>query len=187
MDSICCFTKKEYNQRGEAMSDKIEELIEDFEITINMDEGDGTRIKEVRSALLSEYRRMESELASQVSQVDEANQLDDFVTSCIEYSDGKLSSLEVVRDIYKRLHDTINELLTEREAHRWIPVSERLPEEKKVIDYVLVIEDCGYITKARYSHTYTQWHDGDGVTLNYVTHWKPLPAAPESEENHGRK
>ena len=74
--------------------------------------------------------------------------------------------------------DAIEEL--EKAAPRWIPMTERLPEEGK---FVLV-----------YGDLYPNKHDGSVIAVskrmdwNYwqgfgrernITHWMPLPSAPE--------
>ncbi|HHK9580528.1 TPA: DUF551 domain-containing protein [Citrobacter braakii] len=67
----------------------------------------------------------------------------------------------------------------------WIPVSERIPDNT---EFVLCIEKrAGYGT---YGQPFVCWHDGDGWVgkTNYrplVTHWMPLPAAPQQEVNRG--
>jgi len=64
-------------------------------------------------------------------------------------------------------------------APRWIPVEERLPE---VAGWYLAFEArqqwFGHFDPEYGSES---WHDSDGY-LNQVTHWMPLPDAPEKEE-----
>lgn len=65
------------------------------------------------------------------------------------------------------------------EAAQWIPVSERLPEPWK---WVLCYCRAGIIEMLRYDHLMDEW---GASTLSrvymkdYVTHWMPLPEAPE--------
>ena len=71
--------------------------------------------------------------------------------------------------------DRVAALLRSRMAERWIPVSERLPEEGV---YVLAANGP------------TQWIvRRNGITWNKphfqgkaITHWRPLPSAPDTEK-----
>lgn len=80
--------------------------------------------------------------------------------------------------------------------HRWIPVTERLPEEMdrscggwsaeiRPSDDVLVWLSSEKIQSvAWYSHTYNEWTTVDENTVYYfgeVTHWMPLPEPPKEE------
>ena len=71
---------------------------------------------------------------------------------------------------------------------RWIPVTERLPENNHV-----VIVSGGI---ARWRDPCPEWPDGQFFTLTgerwpglpiqwEVTHWMPLPAQPSSDATHG--
>lgn len=72
----------------------------------------------------------------------------------------------------KKIVAWLTELQERREADRWIPVTERLPEKE---GRCLVFTDYGDVTMDSY-------RDGMFVcNLGNVTHWKPLPKAPESE------
>lgn len=63
------------------------------------------------------------------------------------------------------------ELLALREANRWIPVSERLPDERALAFTPTQEETVRYrIAPAGLSRTMID-----------ATHWRPLPAAPEGK------
>ncbi|WP_354689313.1 DUF551 domain-containing protein [Citrobacter portucalensis] len=65
----------------------------------------------------------------------------------------------------------------------WVPVSERMPNDK---DFVWC---WGYISgwtesdgfEAYYDATRNKWWTIDDETVRKVTHWMPLPAAPQQE------
>ena len=71
------------------------------------------------------------------------------------------------------------ELRKAREAQRWIPVTERLPEE---FSSVIVYRKTKTYSMLHYSsalgfHFYdSEWGD---VTVDNVTHWMPLPEPPK--------
>lgn len=75
----------------------------------------------------------------------------------------------------------------------WIPVSERMPE---VDDWVMAFHIDGYQRIAKWTSTsgnyhmrnYTHCWDYDGNDSDpegSITHWMPLPAAPQQEVNSG--
>ncbi|HBR0983355.1 TPA: DUF551 domain-containing protein [Klebsiella pneumoniae] len=64
-------------------------------------------------------------------------------------------------------------------ADRWIPVSERIPDNTEPVLCIEKRADFG-----TYGQPFVCWHDGGGWVgkTNYrpiVTHWMPLPAAPQ--------
>lgn len=64
-------------------------------------------------------------------------------------------------------------------ADRWIPVSERIPDNAEPVLCIEKRADFG-----TYGQPFVCWHDGGGWVgkTNYrpiVTHWMPLPAAPQ--------
>ena len=66
----------------------------------------------------------------------------------------------------------------------WIPVSERLPEEGG--RYWCYVEEQNSLGKSHYQWN-CSWNEGawsDKALTGRVTHWMPLPAAPQ-EVNHG--
>lgn len=65
----------------------------------------------------------------------------------------------------------------ESQIPRWIPVEERLPEEKAIVTACIknrrVFPDVFYIEGC--------WYSAKGI-VEGVTHWMPLPTKPEDEE-----
>ena len=68
------------------------------------------------------------------------------------------------------------------EVERWIPVSERLPkwfDEVMFFDALAETITMGYLHKEQWtSIDMLFWHDDN---FGRVTHWMPLPPAPEVE------
>ncbi len=61
----------------------------------------------------------------------------------------------------------IKQLQAELDKHRWIPVSERLPEN---IPITLVLFDSGNIIQA----ICADWVNIEGKLNEHITHWKPI-------------
>ena len=61
-------------------------------------------------------------------------------------------------------------------AQRWIPVNERVPEPNTE---TLVLTDAGSIRQGYIGHATGHWCSGGFVMVPTVTHWLPLPAAPQ--------
>ena len=94
---------------------------------------------------------------------------------------GALVDEETIRDALA--------LLKEQEA-RWIPVTERLPEEKinpntRDFEYVLCATVFGDVRPYKYGAPIGQgeahFWNGAGYVDAYVTHWMPLPEPPKEE------
>lgn len=85
------------------------------------------------------------------------------------------------------------EIAVLQEKTRWIPVTERLPEENE--PYIVSCDDSmcphdegiwyarGVVVVAEYYNGAWTWDEnGTEYSLeNIVTHWMPLPAGPEVE------
>lgn len=114
---------------------------------------------------------------------------DDITDEMLEHvikSDGLVST-----PFYK---DICAELLQRRQADRWIPVEERLPEEgeyvsvlfgkdeKTIGSWFTETETEEYETIGFEYKQWEVWNFGDNK-FRYVddppTHWRPLPAPPE--------
>lgn len=73
------------------------------------------------------------------------------------------------------------ELAELREANRWIPVSERLPEKEG--DYLGYYSLEKVTFKARYRHgEWSALSNESYSALWRVTHWKPMPEPPQKGE-----
>ena len=73
---------------------------------------------------------------------------------------------------------------------RWIPVTERLPEEQinpntQDFEYVLCVTIWGDVRPFKYGTPIGQkeahFWNGAGYVDAYVTHWMPLPTPPKEE------
>ena len=73
--------------------------------------------------------------------------------------------------------------LREQEERRWIPVTERLPEQTLPPHDVLVYHDLGcgmFVDRAWYNYDRHRWYSVLGTKLK-VTHWMPLPEPPKED------
>ena len=71
------------------------------------------------------------------------------------------------------------ELSRLKAQQRWIPVTERLPED----DDDVLIMSSGSISMGYYSTYNEYWADYINVYDDNVTHWMPLPEPPKEDEN----
>lgn len=79
------------------------------------------------------------------------------------------------RELNDFLRDKVKEL--EAQAHKWISVEERLPEEEvQVLVYGRIFMDIGWILDSKWKSEYINAYDDDEIT-----HWMPLPEAPKEE------
>lgn len=67
-----------------------------------------------------------------------------------------------------------NVLQLESQVPKWIPVTERLPE-----DYHDVLVSVGEMVDVGFHHHRYGWECYSYKKRNDVTHWMPLPSAPE--------
>ncbi len=69
------------------------------------------------------------------------------------------------------------------EQYRWVPVSERLPEEK---EEVLMATSYGLVTTVKYQNdSYVRLFGCRrcaGLSLGSVTHWMPIPPLPKGDK-----
>ena len=99
----------------------------------------------------------------------------------------KYCGMELLEDVPHGLRNchlhAVARIAELEEKQRWIPVSERLPENRATV--LAAFENREILTATYYKH-----HEGFGGVENYwhiegwhsgnVTHWMPLPPNPES-------
>jgi hypothetical protein len=83
-----------------------------------------------------------------------------------------------IRPIEDALHKSITEL---EAAQRWIPVSERLPENGDESILIFGIYDnAPSVWFCRYVFGFIPYDDLTDMDYFNVTHWMPLPQPPEA-------
>ena len=81
----------------------------------------------------------------------------------------------------------IEQLQAELDKHRWIPVSEGLPEKRKQdpLNFsveVLVIATDNFRSIGTYEYNDRIWRSGRNVLSETIAYWMYMPALKESEE-----
>ena len=80
--------------------------------------------------------------------------------------------------------DRANELLQKgQEKHRWIPVTERLPEDREDVMVSVVSDGKAMIGTGWYVVEKGRWYVRCITTCEQcpdITHWMPLPEPPEA-------
>ena len=74
------------------------------------------------------------------------------------------------------------------ERMRWIPCSERMPDENN--RWILCLCVSGAMEVLKIDYTMWNWdaqYPGRCYMENYVTHWMPLPEPPEEEQSTAKK
>ena len=66
-----------------------------------------------------------------------------------------------------------------KDAARWIPVSERLPEVKQLVMVAVKHAQSAKYAQLTVNNTWRTW--GGEYVFSSVTHWQPLPQPPEAE------
>lgn len=97
------------------------------------------------------------------------------------YRDGMELGLYEKGDVVVDALNVAESRIAELEAaQRWIPVSERLPEEDD--GYCLICVDFDYITMAYYDKKYG-WNGQFEGWNGTITHWMPLPEPPDEVQS----
>ena len=87
---------------------------------------------------------------------------------------------------YHAIMKLCDELDAEREKNRWIPVSERLPEDERYRLVSATYPGLGKVMYIMFYHIYNElWYDKDGYSSRDVTitHWKETPEHPEEQDD----
>lgn len=107
----------------------------------------------------------------------DANALMDNIESWYNHIGETMNPWDVlIRNVLSSVMDYINEEDTvEAQVPRWIPVTERLPE---TADDVLVCVTRGFMFVGYFDGIGRGWELYE-QSRESVTHWMPLPSAPE--------
>ncbi|EKQ6526326.1 DUF551 domain-containing protein [Klebsiella aerogenes] len=110
--------------------------------------------------------------------------IEDLFTRCMDCDD---MTLEMDKEEFAALRRKIAELKRAGNSpaipDTWIPVSERLPEEGG--RYWCYVEEQNSLGKSHYQWN-CSWNGeiwGGAMMYGRVTHWMPLPAAPQEVGN----
>ena len=81
------------------------------------------------------------------------------------------------RVLTRKVRELESENARLKDAQRWIPVSERLPERD---GFYLVLENVNQVAGYYHWCKVFGWNtDGGRTNIQSVTHWMPLPEPPE--------
>ena len=81
-------------------------------------------------------------------------------------------------DAWEEIIDALNALSTLTPPNEWVSVEERLPEEKQ-----RVIVRCERVGTSVGWILWGNWMTDIGPDAGKVTHWRPLPAPPDKDNN----
>jgi hypothetical protein len=137
--------------------------------------GDIAEIRINAKFLLFNLKRITAERDAAVA---ELRRLEDENASLRNWNACEKELMDQYRNDSKRLIEVDAELSALKEANRWIPVSEKLPEDlKKVLVRTHVMIDTAEVFRGN-GRAQWLWY---GYEIP-VLYWHPLPEAPESEE-----
>lgn len=102
------------------------------------------------------------------------------VDDVLPYIAEHLTAVQNKAELCDKAYQYVCQLLDERNIPRWVPVSERLPDEEAVFDVWdslgSRLTDIEIISGEFYDVCYDEPLDAT------VTHWMPLPPPPTQEE-----
>lgn len=131
----------------------------------------------IEDALLARAEAAERELS------DTQKRLEDAIGEIKHLKDTRQKPWDEIECQRARADKAERELAELRERTRWVPVSERLPENNKT---VLFYDSLNHIVHSGYHTGYPQWTSKSGLyyreaEYNRITHWQPRPEPPEAE------
>ena len=145
------------------MSEIFDDLLREYERTISFRDTRYDDQRRARTALVAYVARLEEEVERLREEIDAIGKArhKDIVTLGGLYLENKSLKAELARL---------------REAARWIPVEERLPENNNA---VLVIDGGHSIVEG--SYVLGRWVAFSEGRYIHPTHWRPRPEPPEVE------
>jgi hypothetical protein len=119
----------------------------------------------------------------------------DFLERCAgSFRKEDFSELDALRDRVAELESITQSETTDTASvarsesmHRWIPVSERLPNPHSDAEYIIatrsgLVVGMHFGEHGWYSDGSTEESAHDGYWNGCITFWQPMPAAPETEK-----
>jgi hypothetical protein len=108
----------------------------------------------------------------------------------LDYAQQCGDALPSLLDEVERLAESLIAAANRAEAERWIPVSERLPEDDRTVllwtnENYRTYDDPRIAILGRYVPSMKEWrfHGSNSDWSDAVTHWRPLPAAPKEVQS----
>lgn len=90
----------------------------------------------------------------------------------------KSTALQLAKNYGVRIHSLEQRIAELEQERRWIPISERLPEDTRIYDVAIV----GYKYSWTGSCVFGKWIGESGRALLGITHWKYRSQPPQEEE-----
>lgn len=108
---------------------------------------------------------------------------DDVVRAVVRMADDNTGLRQALAEAREVLRNREAELAEFEQAHRWIPVRERMPEDgAAVLAYGHRRGDARLRVVERWGSDWVCIASG-AVVADYVTHWMPLPKGPEGQRD----
>lgn len=102
-------------------------------------------------------------------------------TSCGAEDTLWWQAADAIEELICEVADEHNARLDAEERQRWIPVTERLPEEAGYYITVFSKGEVGQNLYMTFADRSGKWYQNSEDT-GKVTHWMPLPTPPKAEE-----